>query len=240
MDYVGVRRYGADGEPIGEVRFVGLFTAEAYDEPAREVPLIRAQGRPRAGRAPASRPAATTTSAWRNILENYPRDELFQIDRGRAAAPSALGILHLYDRPRVQLFVRRDPFDRFVSMLLFLPRERYDADLRGAGRRRSWPRPIGGRVSASYPSFSDAPLARVHYIIGVTPGDHASPTSPALEAAIAEAARTWERPLRGRGARSRPRRRPRPPATAGRATATPSRPATATASTPPRPWPTSR
>jgi glutamate dehydrogenase len=189
MDYVGVRRYGADGKPSGEVRFVGLFTAEAYETPAHDVPLIRrkvAHVLASAGKDPDSH----NGKRLRNILETWPRDELFQTDEDQLLS-MALGVLHLYDRPRVKLFTRRDPFDRFISALLFVPRERYDSGVRErAGKLLS--DAFGGRVSAYYPSFSDAPLARVHFILGVTPGDHREPDLAALEAAIAETARTWE------------------------------------------------
>ncbi|WP_374578453.1 NAD-glutamate dehydrogenase [Phenylobacterium sp.] len=189
MDYVGVKRYGADGKPSGEIRFVGLFTAEAYDEPAHEVPLIRAKVArvlERAGKAPGSH----NEKRLRNILETYPRDELFQASEDDLLA-AALGVLHLYDRPRVRLFERRDPFDRFVSVLMFVPRDRYDSDLRQrAGEILA--ESYGGRVSAYYPSFSDSPLARVHFIIGVQPGQHLQPSLKAIEAQITTAARTWE------------------------------------------------
>jgi glutamate dehydrogenase len=189
MDYVGVRRYGPDGKPSGEVRFVGLFTAEAYETPAHDVPLIRrkvAHVLASAGKDPDSH----NGKRLRNILETWPRDELFQTDEDQLLS-MALGVLHLYDRPRVKLFTRRDPFDRFISALLFVPRERYDSGVRErAGKLLS--EAFGGRVSAYYPSFSDAPLARVHFILGVTPGDHREPDLAALEAAIAETARTWE------------------------------------------------
>ena len=99
--------------------------------------------------------------------------------------------MHLFDRPRVKLFYRRDPFDRFVSVLLFVPRDRYDSGVRErAGNLLA--EAFKGRVSAYYPSFSDAPLARVHYIIGVNAGERGEPDEAALEAAIAETTRTWE------------------------------------------------
>jgi glutamate dehydrogenase len=189
MDYVGVKRYDADGRPIGEVRFVGLFTAEAYDEPAAAVPLIRekvAHVLARAGAAPGSH----NEKRLKNIVENHPRDELFQMTEDELLE-EALGILHLYDRPRVKLFERRDPFDRFASVLLFLPRDHYNSDL-AARAGQILARAYRGRVSASYPSFSDAPLARVHYIIGFAPRDHEQPDLKALEALVTEAARTWE------------------------------------------------
>jgi len=188
MDYIGVKRYGDDGLPLGEVRFVGLFTSEAYDQPADNVPLIRAKVAhvlAKAGMTPGSHNEKRLTT----IVENYPRDELFQMTEGELLT-QALGILHLYDRPRVRLFERCDPFDRFASVLLFVPRERYDSTLRArAGDILA--KAYGGRVSAYYPSFSDAPLARVHYIIGYSPGDHLQPSLRRVEAEIAEAARTW-------------------------------------------------
>ncbi|HZZ70103.1 MAG TPA: NAD-glutamate dehydrogenase [Phenylobacterium sp.] len=189
MDYVGVKRYGADDRPIGEVRFVGLFTAEAYDQPASAVPLIRekvAHVLERADMAPGSH----NEKRLKTIVENHPRDELFQMTEDDLLG-LALGILHLYDRPRVRLFERKDPFDRFASLLLFLPRDQYDSEL-AARAGRILAAAYRGRVSASYPSFSDAPLARVHYIIGFTPGEHDQPDLKGLEAAITEAARTWE------------------------------------------------
>jgi glutamate dehydrogenase len=189
MDYVGVRRYGPDGRASGEIRFVGLFAAEAYDEPVHDIPLVRRKvdfvlansGRVAGGHS---------DRRLHNILENFPRDELFQITE-QELLPIALGVLHLNDRPRVKLFARADPFDRFISLLVYLPRDSYDARLPGRiGAMLA--SAYGGRVSASYPSFSDAPLARVHYIIGVDPGDHLNPDLDELEAEVAEAARGWE------------------------------------------------
>jgi glutamate dehydrogenase len=189
MDYVGVRRYGADGKPSGEVRFVGLFTAEAYETPAHEVPVIRRKVEhvlKEAGKDPESH----SGKRLRNVLETWPRDELFQISEDELVS-MAMGVLHLYDRPRVRLFARNDPFDRFISVLMFVPRERYDSGVRErAGKILA--DAYQGRVSAYYPSFSDAPLARVHYVLGVSPGKHGDPDLAALEAAVAETARTWE------------------------------------------------
>jgi len=188
MDYVGVKRYDRQGKPRGEVRFVGLFTAEAYDEPAGEVPLIReklAHVLARAGMAPGSH----NEKRLKNILENHPRDELFQIGEDELLDQS-LGILHLYDRPRVGLFERRDPYDRFAAVLLFLPKDHYTSDVEArAGHILA--EAYGGHVSAAYPAITDGPLARVHYIIGFTPGAHPWPEPKAMEAAIADAARTW-------------------------------------------------
>ncbi len=188
-DYIGVRRFGADGQPVGEVRFVGLFTAEAYEQSVAEVPLIRrkvSQVLRRSGKAKGGH----SEKRLRHILETWPRDELFQVAEDELFL-MANGVLHLYDRPRVKLFMRRDPFDRFASVLLYIPRDRYDSGVRERSGR-ILADAFGGRVSAYYPFFSDDPLARVHFIIGLNPGDHPEPEIDALESAITETARTWE------------------------------------------------
>ena len=198
MDYVGVKRFGDNGEVLGEERFVGLFTAEAYDQMVRDVPLLRGKiERVIAGADLV--PGSHNDKRFRNIVENYPRDELFQIDEADLLR-IALGVQHLMDRPRAKIFVRRDRFDRFLSVLVFVPRERYNSNVRAR---------IGtlladayqGRLSAFYPMFGDAPLARVHYIIGVTPNDHRDPDIEALEVKIADITRTWEDGLEAVGER---------------------------------------
>jgi glutamate dehydrogenase len=188
MDYISIRRYGPDGMPSGEVRVVGLFTAEAYDRPALEVPLIRRKAKGVLERA-VRMPGGHNAKRLRNIVENYPRDELFQATEDELLS-TALGILHLYDRPRARLFVRRDAWDRFLSVLAFFPRDRYDSELRqraGDMLAEAW----GGHVSAWYPFHTETGLVRVHFIIGVKPGQHAEPDLAELEGRLIEASRNW-------------------------------------------------
>jgi glutamate dehydrogenase len=188
MDYIGVKHWREDGQVTGETRFVGLFTAEAYDRMARDVPLIRRKVRRVLMRAQRG-PGTHNAKKLQNIVENYPRDELFQISEAELLEISR-GILHLNDRPRPKLFVRRDRFDRFVSVFVFIPREHYNTQLRedvGELVRASF----GGRLSAYYPHFGDGPLARVHIIIGLDPHNHLEPDLAELERQIALLARTW-------------------------------------------------
>ncbi len=188
MDYIGVKHWREDGQVTGETRFVGLFTAEAYDRMARDVPLIRRKVRRVLVRAQRG-PGTHNAKKLQNIVENYPRDELFQISEEELLDISR-GILHLQDRPRPKLFVRRDRFDRFVSIFVFIPREHYNTQLRedvGELIRAAW----GGRLSAYYPHFGDGPLARVHFIIGLDPHNHLEPDLEELERQITQMARTW-------------------------------------------------
>ncbi len=188
MDYVGVKRYDAAGQAIGEVRFVGLFTAEAYETPAVSLPLVRCKIAHVLAKAGPT-PSAHTGKRLRYIIETYPRDELFQISEDDLVR-IGIGVMHLYDRPRVRLFARADAFQRFVSVLLFIPSDRYSSDVQdraGEILARAW----GGHVWAAAPTLSDPPLARVCYSIAIPPGAEARPDERLLEAEIAEAVRTW-------------------------------------------------
>ena len=127
-DYVGVKRYNAAGEVVGEHRFLGLFTSTAYSARVSETPLLRGKVEEIAERAGLP-PGGHLAKALDHILETYPRNELFQIS-DEELYETALGILTLGERQRLRLFVRRDPFDRFVSCLVYVPREAYGTDLR--------------------------------------------------------------------------------------------------------------
>jgi glutamate dehydrogenase len=187
-DYIGIKRYGTTGEVIGEIRFVGLFTAEAYNRQTCDVPLLRRKVE-RVIASLGARPGSHNANVLQNIVETLPRDELFQIEIDDLAQ-LAMGLMHLMDRPKAKLFIRRDQFDRFLSALFFCPRERYTADLRqkvGALIARSF----GGRISAYYPQFSETPLARVHFIVGLDRG-HPEPDISQLNAEITALAENWE------------------------------------------------
>ena len=167
MDYVGVKRFDPDGKLIGEFRIVGLFTSTAYTRSTRTIPYLRRKVDAVLERAGFD-PDGHSGKALVNVLESYPRDELFQLDED-TLYHFAMAVLQLDERPRVRVLPRRDRFDRFVSVLVYVPRERYDSDVRKA---------IGeylaevykGRVSAFHPFFPEGPLVRVHFIIAVSPG----------------------------------------------------------------------
>lgn len=194
MDYIGIKRYGADGQPSGEVRFVGLFTSEAYDRPAFEVPLVRKKAEHVLHEASAmGLSGGYNEKRLKNIVETYPRDELFQMSEADLLR-IARGILHLSDRPRVKLFTRADSFDRFISVMLYIPREIYQSQMqKQAGEILA--NAYLGRVSASYPYINDSMLSCIHYIIGVTPGDHFEPNIADLEADIENITRSWPQKL---------------------------------------------
>src|SRR5207302_11373399 len=122
MDYIGVKRFDAEGKLAGEFRIVGLFTSTVYSRTTRSIPYLRRKVDAVMKRAGFDRDSHSG-KALVNVLENYPRDELFQVDEDTLYR-FALEVLFLDERPRVRVLSRRDRFDRFVSVLVFVPRER--------------------------------------------------------------------------------------------------------------------
>ncbi len=178
LDYVGIKIFGAGGEAIGELRIVGLFTAQALATPHTEVPIIRrkiADVMRKSGVDPLGHDGRTLLSA----LDSYPRDELFQIGVEQLFE-FATAIAGLYDRPRVRVLPRIDRFDNFVSILVYVPRDRYDGEAR-ARITRYLAQIYDGRVSAFYPHFPEGELVRLHVIIGRVAGPTPRPERAELE-----------------------------------------------------------
>ncbi|MEQ1889402.1 MAG: NAD-glutamate dehydrogenase [Alphaproteobacteria bacterium] len=193
MDYIGVKRYDSNGTVIGERRFVGLFTSGAYSLAPADIPLLRRKVALTIARAGFARDSHDG-KAMQNILDTYPRDELFQTKRD-ALFHHAIAILRLQERPRTRLIVRVDPFDRYISCLVYIPRERYDAELQqriGAILAENF----NGTVTTITPEYGDSPLARVHFIITTSPGALPEIQIERIEAQIDQAGRTWRDELR--------------------------------------------
>lgn len=187
MDVIAVKRFDDKGRVMGLRLFVGLFTSVAYNRSTGEIPLLRQKMHAVMDRARFPR-GSHNAKALANILETYPRDEMFQTGNDDLYR-TTIGILHLQERQRVALFVRRDPFDRFVSCLVFVPRDHYTTDLRLAFQV-ILESAYGGTVAAHYTQVSDAPLARVQIIVQLRDGVQ-EVDRERIEAMLAEATRTW-------------------------------------------------
>jgi glutamate dehydrogenase len=188
LDTIAVKIFDKSGAPAGEHLFVGLFTSVAYSRSPREIPLLRHKVDAmvaRAGFAASSHDG----KALMHILETYPRDELFQISADELFETS-MGILHLQERQRVALFVRRDPFERFVSCLVYAPRDRYDSNLR-MRFQKILSEAYGGEITSFTTQLSEAVLARLHITIATTPGAVPDVDISTLEELLVDAARSW-------------------------------------------------
>jgi glutamate dehydrogenase len=193
LDYVGVKRFDADGRVIGERRFLGLYTHTAYQANPQEIPILRRKVDAVLTRAGFPHDSHNA-KALREILESYPRDELFQISDDDLFR-IAMGILHLGARQRVRLFVRRDTFDRFVSCLVFVPRDRFNTENRR--RIEQILRRATGARSIEYTTLvSESVLVRLHYLAYAEPGELPDLDERATEAMLIAATRSWTDDLR--------------------------------------------
>jgi glutamate dehydrogenase len=193
LDYVGVKRFDGSGEVAGERRFLGLYTHTAYSASPWEIPLLRrkvTRVRERSGLPRGSH----DDKALVEIIETYPRDELFQMSEDELYE-IALAILHLGERRRVRLFVRRDCFGRFLSCLVYLPRERFHTENRR--RIQDILQEAFGGVSVDYSSrVSESVLARFHFVIYTAPGGVPDYDAAEIEARLSTATRAWTDDLR--------------------------------------------
>ena len=188
MDTIAIKSFDAQGNVKGERFFVGLFTSSAYSASPPDIPVLR-QKVDYAFEQAGFQPASHNGKVLRHILETYPRDELFQMTR-EELYDIALGVLHLQERQRIAVFVRRDPFERFVVCMVYVPRERLDTSLR-RHFQQILVETFAGRASEYYTRVSDAPLARVRFVIQVTPGHIPQVDIEALQQRLAEAGRAW-------------------------------------------------
>lgn len=188
MDYIGVKLFDAKGKVAGELRIVGLLAATTYTRSTRVIPYVR-QKVERIMQRSGFDNQGHSGRALTNVLESYPRDELFQIEED-ALYENAKAILNLDERPRVRVLARRDRFDRFVSILTYVPRDRYATEVR-LEIGRSLAKAYDGRVSAWYVTYPEGPLVRVHFIVGRDQGETPNPPQEELEAVVSDIIRTW-------------------------------------------------
>lgn len=189
LDYVGVKSFDAQGRTEAEHRFVGLFTSSAYAQSVRDIPLLR-QKVQHVMDVSRLDPKSHAGKALVHALESFPRDELIQIDQD-ALVETALGLVSLEERPRPKLFVRRDRFERFVSVVVYLPRDLYRADVRGRVADML-AKKYNAHLSLFSAQLSDEGLARVHYILGTVPGDVPVVDVAVLNAGLELLVRGWE------------------------------------------------
>ncbi|MEU8589719.1 NAD-glutamate dehydrogenase [Streptomyces sp. NPDC048664] len=192
LDYVGVKKFDENGNVVGERRFLGLFSSAAYTESVRRVPVIRhkvAQVLEGAGFSPHSHDGRDLLQ----ILETYPRDELFQtpVDELRSIATS---VLYLQERRRLRLYLRQDEYGRYYSALVYLPRDRYTTGVRL--RIIDILKEELGGISVDFTAWNtESILSRLHFVVRVPQGTELPQLSDAdkdrIEARLVEAARSW-------------------------------------------------
>ncbi|MBW8092994.1 NAD-glutamate dehydrogenase [Streptomyces hygroscopicus] len=193
LDYIGVKKFDAEGNVIGERRFLGLFSSAAYTESVRRVPVIRRK----VDEVLAGAGFAANSHDGRDllqILETYPRDELFQtpVDQLRSIVTS---VLYLQERRRLRLFLRQDEYGRYYSALVYLPRDRFTTDVR-LRLTDILLEELSGRPPVDFTALhTESVLSRLHFVVRVQPGTELPDLTDAdverIENRLIEAARSW-------------------------------------------------
>jgi glutamate dehydrogenase len=192
MDSISVKRFDKNGNVIGLYQFIGLFTSVAYRQSVRDIPLLRQKVSyvlERSGFAEEWHDGKTLI----HILESFPREELFQASEDWLFE-TTMAILQLQNRQRLTLFIRPDKFERFVSCIIYIPRERYDSALRRkfAGILE---KNFHAKLTSWQVQLGELAFARVHYTLSLIEKKSLIFDHAAIEKEIREAALTWEEDL---------------------------------------------
>ncbi|MBV1777278.1 NAD-glutamate dehydrogenase [Burkholderiaceae bacterium DAT-1] len=189
LDTIGIKRYNDNGEVIGERRFIGLYTANAYNTPPTQIPVLRRKIEAVMAASGFDQDSHKGKTLL-NALSTYPREELLEISES-ALQEISLGIVNLQERSRVRVFIREDIYRRYVSTLIYIPRDNYNTDVR-MKIEQILLKAFGGETAEATVMLSDSVLARVHFIVR-TPAGSTLPDydSRDIEAQITQASRRW-------------------------------------------------
>lgn len=194
MDTVAIKTYDNKGNIIGEKLFIGLFTSVTYSRSIQDIPYLRHKVNTvieQSGYGFNSH----NYRALMHILEKYPRDELFQIDP-HTLKDYALSIMALHEQPKIALYTREDPFKRYISCLVYVPREKYETDLRCSIQNILEDR-LSGTCDSFFTVLDDSPLARVIYTIQLdVKNAHKKYNYKSIEQDLVEAGRSWNERIR--------------------------------------------
>ena len=188
MDSITIKKFDKKGNIIGFYQFIGLFTSAAYNQSARKIPLLRRKIARILTRS-------CFSEQWHDgktlihILESFPRDELFQATEDWLFKTS-MAILQLQNRQRLTLFIRPDKFERFISCIVYIPRERYDSDLRRK-IEKILERSFHGKSTNWQTQLGELAFARIHYIITRVDKGPLSYDPSAIENEIIREALSW-------------------------------------------------
>jgi len=194
MDAIAIKTYDAKGNVVGEKLFIGLFTSVTYSRSIQDIPYLRYKVNQVLDKT-GYRENSHNHRALMHILEKYPRDELFQIDV-KMLQKYAVSIMALQEQPKIALYVREDPFKRYVSALVYIPRDKYETDLR-VRFQTLLENQYGGVCDAFFTVLDDSPLARVIYRITLSESQvDTDYNHKAIEAELITAGRSWEEKIR--------------------------------------------
>lgn len=199
--FIGVADVNDAGEIRGEHLFIGVFTVTALHENVLDIPVVGTRVR-----------SAITGSgfdldsfsgqAMLEVMQGFPRTELFACDAATLRRIAA-AVLNVGLRRQVRLFLRVDPYGRFVAAMVYLPRDRYTTAVR-LEMQDILVRELGGASIDYSARVSESELASVYFTIRLPGADTAEPVRVSsaeeiseperlrIQNLLGEASRTWD------------------------------------------------
>lgn len=187
--YVGVKTFDESGQVNGEHRFLGLFNTAALHEDVLDIPFIQRRVREIIHRAGFPMESYSGQRMLEEI-QNYPRTELFSTDPD-TLQETITGVLALAERRKLKPFLRRDPYGRFYSCLVYLPRDRYTTSSRLAMQEVLLEELHGTGLEYST-RVGESTLARVHFVVHTDPENQVEPDLARIQRRLDEAIHTWD------------------------------------------------
>jgi glutamate dehydrogenase len=186
-DYIVIKRFNEQGQAVGETRVLGLYTAGMYYHSVERIPLLRSKAQWLRHHSQLDG-ASHNGKTFALIIERHPRDELIQAEQSDLL-DALLAIWKIYERRAVKLVLRVDRFEKFVSCIVYLPREavKMEKDI-----ERLLGQAIGSSdCELSTQFLSESVLARMQLVYRIHDQQFRQLDRGALEAEIIELCRDW-------------------------------------------------
>lgn len=187
-DYIGIKRFNKQGQVIGERRIIGLYTSAAYNTNPKHIPFLRRKVALVMEKSNLS-PRSHAGKVLVNILDTLPRDDLIQASEDELLE-IAMGIFFMQERNRIRMFARQDVYGRFISCLVYVPKERFNTELRQA-MQQILAESFNAREISFSTRFSESVLARIHFIIRINPKECPDYDLKEIERKLIEVGRSW-------------------------------------------------
>ena len=188
MDFLGIHKFDSAGKLIGEYRFIGLLTAQAYQLSVSNIPLLREKANKIMAMA-ALPYNGHDYHQMTHVINTLPRDDLFQASV-EELYPTVTGIAQLQDKNSLRLFSRIDHYQRFVSCLVYIPRDKFNTELR-IKVQQVLKDAYGGTSSGFTTEFNESDHARVHIHVRTVPGQIKKVITSELEAELTALMQSW-------------------------------------------------
>ncbi|MBP6699955.1 MAG: NAD-glutamate dehydrogenase [Halioglobus sp.] len=192
-DYIEVKVFSEAGRIVGQHRFIGLYTSSVYTMNPREIPILRRKVE-RVMQMSSLDSSDHESRELERVLELFPRDELFQSSI-QELYDTVTAVNRIQERPQIRLFVRRDPHHKFVNCIVYIPRDRYNTELREKIEHILCTA-FGAQEREFTTHFSESILVRCHFVLRVDPNTALDFDAVEIEGQIVQATLAWEDRLR--------------------------------------------